>query len=237
MSELTHTFIIGDEKREPERIAYLKKYFDGIENIRYFQPTYKNTLSQEEIAKYVPVNWTQWDRPLRLSEISLFLNFIYLFEKILAEYNDGYFLILESDVLFLTEYQGYKKYIDDILIKIKELDIDCSSIGRGCNLDPPGINHNFQGYQFVKMIKTRCTDSLIFSYKGIQKIYSHIINFLKEGKSLNQPVDIFFETYFDLNKDYKFIWIYPSICVQGSQNDTYETSIQVIKVDWENFQS
>ena len=82
MSLITHTFIISDEKREPERVQYLKGFFDGKPNITYFQPTYKDTITQEELDIYVKDKWTQYGRPLKLSEISLFLNFIYLFEKI-----------------------------------------------------------------------------------------------------------------------------------------------------------
>ena len=226
MSSISHTFIIGDEKREPERIKYLKNYFTDKPNISFFQPTYKDTITQEELNKYVRNNWTQYGRALRLSEISLFLNFIYLFEKILEEYTDGNFLILESDVIFLSDYEGYTKYLNDIVPKMNELSIHGASIGRGCNLDPPGINPNHIGYQFIRFKGTRCTDSLVFSYNGIEKIYSYIQAFLSSGKSLNQPIDNFLDTYFSTNMDFKFIWVYPSICIQGSQNGSYITSIQ-----------
>ena len=226
MSLITHTFIIGDENKEPERVQYLKKFFDGKPKVTYFQPTYKDTVTQEELDKYVKDKTTEYNRPLKLSEISLFLNFMYLFEKILNEYIEGNFLILESDVIFLAGYEGYTKYLNDILPKMIELGIDGSSIGRGSNRDPPGINPNHIGYQFIKITGTRCTDSLIFSYNGIKKIYSHIQSVLNSGKSINQPIDNFLDSYFSYNKDFKFIWIYPSICIQGSQNGSYRTSIQ-----------
>jgi len=220
---INHIYIIGDEKREPERITYLKNYFKDQENITYFQPTYKDNIKQEEIDKYIPNNWSLHNRPLRLSEISLFLNYIYLFEKILKDHKEGYFLILESDVLFLADCN---KYVENILPRIIENKIDCVSIGSGCNLIPPGIKTDSVEFQFVKMIKTRCTDSLIFSYNAIQRLYDYIQSFLESGISLNQPIDNFLETFFAFNIDYLFTWVYPPLCIQGSQNGNYKSSIQ-----------
>ncbi len=224
MSDTTHIFIIGNEEREPERMSYLTSYLTE-QNLTatLFQPTYNNTLTKDDLDKYLSINWSLHNRSLRLSEVSLFLNFIYLFEKILNEYKSGYFLILESDVLFLN---SLKLYLDKLIPVLQHNTIDCASIGMGCNLLPPNINIHSKEFQCVKMIKTRCTDALIFSYSGIQHFMNYFNYFLVMYGSINEPIDNFFETFFSKTPTYNYSWIYPSICIQGSQNGQYKSSIQ-----------
>jgi hypothetical protein len=223
MTSITHIYVIGDERREPERISYLKSYFISDQNVTFYQPTYKDTITEAELQKYVAVNESLHNRPLRMGEISLFLNFIYLFERILSTYTEGYFLLLESDVLFL---RNHTDYLEKILEHIQLYNIDCTSIGFGCNLVPPGTDTNSDAFQFTRMTRIRCTDSMIFSYDGIKKVYGYIQGFLQSGKSLNEPIDNFLQTYFEYTPEYIYAWAWPPLCIQGSQNGTYTTNIQ-----------
>jgi GR25 family glycosyltransferase involved in LPS biosynthesis len=220
---ITHIYIIGNETKEPERVSYLKEYFKSENNVTFFQPTYKDTITDAEMKKYVPINESLHNRPLRMSEISIFLNFIYLFEKILSTYSEGYFLVLESDVLFVRDH---KDYLEAILKDIKTYNIDCTSIGFGCNLVPPRVNIESNTLQYARMTQVRCCDSMIFSYSGIKKVYNYIQIFLKSGKSLNQPIDNFLQTYFENNLDYIYVWAWPPLCIQGSQNGKYKSNVQ-----------
>ena len=218
-------YVIGSKDYEPDRIDYLDKYFSS-KNIKvsYYQPWYKTNLTPEILQKYVPINESLHNRPLRMSEISLFLNYIYLFEKILNENTDGIFLILESDVIFTGELTHYLSTITNI---IKPSDYDCISIGAGCNLKIPGINHENDDFYFMKITKTRCTDSMLYTYNGIKKFMNYLDLFLKEGKSLNQPIDNFLDTFFNLDPLFTFLWVHPTICIQGSEHAVYKSNIQI----------
>jgi hypothetical protein len=147
---VTKIFVIGDKKNEPERIEYLENYFrlNNMNDITYFQPSYKTNLTEVELKKYIPVNQSLHNRPLRKGEISLFLNFIYLFEKILKEYEDGIFLILESDVIF---FDSLINYLNSLFQNIDKSSFDCISIGSGCDLV---LSNNSEVF-FQRMIKTR----------------------------------------------------------------------------------
>lgn len=219
-TNLTHIFVIGDEKYEPERIQYLKSYIhtEQIENVTFFQPTFGHTLTQEELTKYVPYNWTQYGRQLRKGEISLFLNFIYIFEKILSEYTEGTFLILESDVIFVDKF---KDYLDDMFKQLKEQNVqyDCLSIGSGT--DKCKSPTEIRDFEFKRSMDIRCADSLIFTYAGIQSFYNFIQDFVKAGNSLNHPVDNFLEFYFRGNRNYVFMYVSPSLNEQGSHTGRY----------------
>lgn len=215
---VTRIFVIGDKKNEPERVEYLENYFrlNNMNDITYFQPSYKTNLTEEELKKYVPINQSLHNRPLRKGEISLFLNFIYLFEKILNEYKDGVFLILESDVIF---FDSLINYLNTLFENIDKSSFDCISIGSGCDLVLSKDSDVF----FQRMIKTRCTDSLLFTYNGIKKFYNYLTEFLRNGNSLNQPIDNFLETFFEKNNDFVFLWANPVICYQGSQKNIYNS--------------
>ncbi len=224
MPSIDRIFVIGNEEREPERCKYLTSYFNENNiQVEWFQPTYSSCLTSEELDTYVSTNWSLHNRPLRMSEISLFLNFIYIFKRILSEHKKGHFLILESDVIF---YHSLSLYLEKLLPHLETVNADCASIGMGCNLLPPKINHLSSEFQLVKMTKTRCTDALLFSYAGIQKFMKYFDEFMESFGSINEPIDNFFETFFRKDLSYQYIWVYPSICVQGSQTGQYTSSIQ-----------
>jgi hypothetical protein len=222
-----YTYIIGSKDNEPDRITYLENYFKSENmNVTYFQPWYKTNLTSEIIQKYVPINASLHDRPLRMSEISLFLNYIYLFEKILREYNDGIFLILESDVIFTDKLTTYMNTLLSVTHN-NNINYDCISIGAGCKLTIPGVDSNSKNFCFMQTEKTRATDSMVYTYNGIKKFMSYLNDFLNQGKSLNQPIDNFLDTYFNLDPSFIFLWVHPTICVQGSEYDIYKTTIQI----------
>ena len=94
---IEHIYVIGNKIREPERLAYLELYFKKYNlEVTYFQPTYMDTLSPGELSWFTQETH---GRLFKSAEKSIFLNFLYLFEKCVAEHS-GYVLILESDVIF-----------------------------------------------------------------------------------------------------------------------------------------
>jgi len=170
---IDHVYVIGDRVREPERITYLDTYFKelGI-TVTYFQPTYMNTLSPEELARF---SKETHGRLFKASEKSVFLNFFYLFEKCVKEHT-GYVLIFESDVIFegnlITYLEGLSKFISGELP-------EAISIGSGCDLIDDDVNTDDMNFQIARKQIVRCMDSILFSKKGLSMILDYI-----------RPVDI-----------------------------------------------
>lgn len=232
MTPIRSVYVIGDASREPTRIAYLKSYFESeglSEHVTYFQPTYKTTLTEADIHKYMPMNQTVSGRQMSLAELSIFLNVFFLFEKILAEWDsdrDQYVCIFESDVVFEGSLTAYLQGISPFL---KEIHPDCVSIGSGCDLIHDDINTEDMNFQIYPSTIVRCMDSFLFTYDGIRTFTEYIRNWFADGKSINQPIDNFFETFLkleDKKEPYNQYWVWPSITHQGSEHGDYPSSIQ-----------
>ncbi len=218
--------VIGNSEREPDQIRYLNSVFlknSVAEYVEYFQPTYKDSIPSDLRQLYFSAPSELIGRPLKNSEISLFLNFLMLFEKLLAEYSDGYFLIFESDVLFDRPILPYLQCLELIL---QSNPPDCFSIGSGCDMVHINVNTDDMNFQIFRECLVRCTDSFLFSYAGIRKFVDYIYAFQQTNGSINQPIDNFFETFLESNEDYVQLWVWPSLTHQGSQYGVYKSSIQ-----------
>lgn len=222
-------FVIGSPQREPEQCAYLDTVFSQLgiqDSVTYFQPTYKDTLTDAEIATYFSKPNFANGRLIKRAEMSIWLNHLYLFQHILKTYNGGYFLIFESDVRFEKHPIGYISALNGILQQVQP---DLLSIGSGCDLIHDNVNIEDQNFQIFPETVVRCMDSFLWSYKGIQKFVDYIQWFLKEYKYLNQPIDNFLETFIqrpDRPEPFIQLWVWPSLTVQGSQYDFYKSTIQ-----------
>ena len=76
------------------------------------------------------------------------------------------------------------------------------------------------------MNKTRCMDSMIFSYNGIQKFVNYIESKIFDSSlGLDNPID-FFMNEFLANNSFNMFWTAPSFTVQGSQTGIYKSLIQ-----------
>lgn len=207
-------YIIGNEAREPERISYLKKYFLGLNlQVIYFQPTYKNTLSQSELSRFTTETH---ERVFKNSEKSLVLNFLYLFE-VLESQDFDYVLILESDVIFSGNLVEYMKGLQEFL-KTKP---DGACLGSGCDMIDESINTDDMSLQIAKNTRIRCTDTLLFSKEGSIKL----LEYLRKYGIFDEPIDNCIDLFLK-KKEFNFYWIWPSITVQGSQYGYYASSIQ-----------
>lgn len=124
--ESPHIYIIGSKEREPERIAYLECYFQqqGL-SVTFFQPTWGTELSVEQNNQFVE-HMDIHGRPLKSSEISVFLNFMYTFQNISAAHSSGWFLLLESDVIFEG---SLAEYLQRLPPHLESLNADCVSLG------------------------------------------------------------------------------------------------------------
>ncbi len=223
-------FIIGNPIREPEHCAYLDAVFSqlGLQpSVTYFQPTYKDTLTEKEIQTYFSKPTFANGRTIKRAEMSIWLNHLYLFQHILKSHKTGYFLIFESDVRFEKNPIQYISAISNVLDQARP---ELVSIGSGCDLIHDNVNTEDENFQIYPEVVVRCMDSFLWSYRGIQMFVDYIQWFLKEKGYLDQPVDNFLETFIrrtDKPEPFLQLWVWPSLTVQGSQYEFYASSIQL----------
>jgi len=212
---IEHIYVIGSEANEPKRIGYLKNYFKELGlSVSYFQPTYMDNIRSEEISRF---SEETHGRQFKIAEKSLFLNFLYLFEKCVEEHSD-YVLILESDVIFEGDLMAYLEGLSKFL---KETSPDCVSIGSGCDLIDDDVDTSDMKLQIVRKQIVRCTDSLLFSKKGLDAI----LDYMRGYGLFDEPIDNFLEKFIK-GSDFSYYWVWPSITLQGSQYGHYKSSIQ-----------
>jgi hypothetical protein len=156
-------------------------------------------------------------RLFKAAEKSVFLNFMYLFEKCLEKHS-GYVLILESDVIFEGNLVAYLEGLSQFL---KEVSPDCVSIGSGCDLIDDDVDTSNMNFQIARKQIVRCMDSLIFSKRGI----TAILDYMKGYGLFDEPIDNFLEKFIK-GSDFSYYWVWPSITLQGSQYGHYKSSIQ-----------
>jgi hypothetical protein len=219
-----HIYVIGDKKREPTQIAYIEDYLStsGLTNVTYFQPTWKDCLTEHQIQHFVET-MDLHGRPLKRSEMSLFLNFLYTFQQISAAHSSGWFLLLESDVIFEGDLADY---LQRLSAKIETLEADCISLGSGCDLIDDNVNIDDMSFQLARKYVVRCTDTLLFSWKGLNTLNEYMQSWIQRGEQFNEPIDNFFDTFIKNTPEYRYYWVWPSITLQGSQNGHYPSSIQ-----------
>jgi len=219
-----HIYVIGNKEREPTQLAYLENYFStsGLTNITYIQPTWKDCLTEHQIQHFVEIMDVH-NRPLKHSEMSLFLNFLYIFQQISAAHSSGWFLLLESDVIFEGDL---KDYLHRLFSEIQGLDADCISIGSGCDLIDDDVNTDDMSFQIARKYVIRCTDTLLFSYRGLYTLSEYMHSWIQRGEKFNEPIDNFIDIYIKNTPVYRYFWVWPSITLQGSQYGHYPSSIQ-----------
>lgn len=228
-SILKNIFVIASPQKEPQRYSQLLEAFQefGLQNqVTYFQPTWKDTITETEIKTYFSSPTFKNGKPIKRSEMSVWLNHLYLFKHILQNYSEGYFLILESDVRFHQNPIPYFTYLHSF---ISEVQPDLLSVGTGCGLVHDNVNIEDMNFQIFPETFVRCMDSFLWSYKGIEKFVKQTEHFLKIYGCLDQPVDNFLQTYLEIeNKSIPFTqyWLWPSLTLQGSENGFQESLIQ-----------
>jgi hypothetical protein len=209
-------YIIGSEEREPKQIQYLKEYFKECNlSVTFFQPTWKDSLSISENARFTKETH---GRKFKDSEKSVFLNFLYLIEKCIAEGHE-HVIIFESDVIF--ENENFSNYIENLSHFIESFQPHCLSIGSGCDLIDDDVNTDDMTLQIAKKPIVRCMDSQLFSREGLLLFKNYMDNY----GVFDEPIDNFLQKYIELS-DFSYYWVWPSITLQGSQYGHYESSIQ-----------
>jgi hypothetical protein len=239
MEEKLETFVIISKKNEPERYKiFLKqvinnKLYDFL-NIHYFNYCWKSDITPEIREKYCKSDWTMQkhsrnmnDKPLTNGEISLFLNWIFCLKKIRETYSEGNFLILESDAIFINNFNEQR--ISKILTDINSIEnLDILNIGEG-------LPHYFKIHGFPKtkpIIKNndkyykeninRCTEAIIWKYKSICKF----LDYFEKKNDIDGPIDTKIDVLSTYVGGFNIFWPKDYLIRQGSNLKLYNSTIR-----------
>jgi hypothetical protein len=249
---VNNIYIISSPEFEPQRYNRLQKVFKpklGLNdyNIEFICPTYKQTITSDVMHSYVKYNLVKRIRVcgMKKSEISLFLNYKKVLKSILDNYKDGLFLIFESDVFIDDEtIDTFNNFIQ--FVNSCKNDWDLIHIGKGdenqlfdkpyCDSILPyrdkvthlpelyieDITNKNNMFRLFRKYYTRCTDSFIWNYKGIEKFY----NCLNTNIIYDAPFDYYLTNFLENRSDFKCYWSLKTFFIQGSNYGLDKTTIQ-----------
>jgi len=240
-------FVISSIEFEPERYKRLVDMFLSIgvnsHNLSFICPTYKQTITSEIMGMYVKQNLVRKLRYLGMkkSEVSLFLNYKAVLEYICANYLDGHFLIFESDVYKTEDIDKFSKFIDYFVSK-KEWDlIHIGKEGENQYYTNPFMEHSpYRDFtissstpfiedittpndlhRLIRKFHTRCTDSFLWRYRGVEKFLKYMNTSLYEV-----PFDYYMSNFFEITPDFKQYWSMDTFFIQGTNNGLEKSTIQ-----------
>lgn len=221
---IDHIYILCDKSYELNRYNFLLKWAQDNFPPSYFSFNmycYKDTLHKKDILKYGLVE----DR-LKPSEMSLFINYMKIFEDIVDKYSNNknsHFLILESDVI---AQKDWKNILNSQMKLLDNKHFDFLHVGNGGNNDflPSLFGHTItDNYNVYPCPSARCTEAMIWSYNGAMKYLSY------KHKPVIHPLDFYFNTIAANGvkniQETKSFWGHPVAFVQGTANGTYESTV------------
>ncbi len=238
---------VSNPEFEPERCKMLKDLFKGqnVDEcfIKYISPTYKHTITKEIYDAHIKKQLVQTLRrnPMKPGELSLFLNYKANLEYIVKNYQEGIFLIFESDVMLGRDISVF----NDFLVNIKDKKWDLIHIGiksdytwKNTFLESPtgyterkinneiyieDITTNTDKYRLSRKFVPRCCDSFLWKYDAIVK-YLYWLNNVETNFGV--PMDYYMCNFFEKNLDFKHYWSNDEFFKQGSNLGLMPTTLQ-----------
>ena len=257
-AEISRIYVINSPEFELERHNRLKSMFStlGIKDyqVKYICPTYKHTISDETMAKYVTKDLVKRLRVkgMTKAEISLFFNYKKNLEDIEKNYSDGLFFIFESDVLYkLDKIDELSDFLKSVSEKKDKFDLIHFGEGMECLLfrSPFHDEHPYDNSglptsrrRIENMPDTHIEDitSDQDRYRLIRKFYtrctdtfiwnfSGIVKFLKYFNDFpyyDVPFDYYMHNMFETDVDFKNYWSLDTFFIQGSNKGFERSTIQ-----------
>ena len=188
---LKHYFFLCNEIKEIDRYNNLTNQIKNynLTNYSFFTHIWGDEITNDIRNKWVKSDWTMRHhgryaniKPLNNGEISLFLNHIECLRKIRNEYNDGYFIIFESDALFYNNFNQKLNYLLELAKKNDDWDV--INIGEGHN-DIPKSGPIKDSINLYKENIHRCTEGLLWNYNGICKF----LEYFEKENDIDGPID------------------------------------------------
>ena len=203
---IIHTYFLCNKDKEPDRYNSLVKQIKelDINNYSFFSYIWGDEITSELRNKWVKSdtsmryhNRDMITKPLSNGEISLFLNHIECLKQIKENYQSGYFLICESDVIFKDNFNNNLNTIFN-LINNKN-DIDIINIGSGNGTDLPKS----------EPIKS---EGIIWTYNGVCKF----LEYFERTLDIDGPIDTKMDVFSEHIGGFNIYWVHPSLVYQGS---------------------
>ena len=224
LHNINHIYILCDKSYELNRYNFLLKWAQDNFDSSYYSFNmycYKDTIHKKDISRYGLM-----ENRLKPSEISLFINYMKLFEDITDKYStekNGHFLILESDVI---PQENWKSILTSQMENLENISFDFLHVGNGGNNDflPSLFGHVLSPESNIYPCPSaRCTEAMIWSYSGASKYLSF------KHKPVIHPMDFYFNTIaangIKTIEETKSFWGHPVAFIQGTANGTYESTV------------
>lgn len=241
--KLTYTVCICNRLFEPTRYKRLvemcEEYAITNDMCTFISPTYKHTITDDIYSKYVRYDYMKivYGKSVNRGDISLILNTIAAYEYIEKTFLDGTFLVLESDVIAEPSFNNF----NECLNKLEGKEWSAISLGvdegnifdksycyfdgpyrRAYQIDVKTMEENTnedlsspsdKDVRFIRKFHTRCTDSHLFSYKGIKQMLHHF----HTDTNYATPVDYYFINVLEHDMTVKYYWSSESYFHQASK--------------------
>jgi hypothetical protein len=210
-------FVICNKQYEKDRYENMRKQlnegnFNNID-IEYFCHIWKNEIFDNNYNNITFEN-------LNKGEKSVFINHIEILYKIKREYNDGIFLVLESDAYV---FPGMEFTLDKVN-RLSEIENnwDIINIGGSClqlfqeHGYPKSTPINFNNTKFYKENRLICIEALLWNYKSIVKFLDEYEKLkIKFNNKIHLPIDVLIDYLVEHDK-LNIFWIHPCLIKQGS---------------------
>lgn len=203
---VTHYKPLADRKANMER-QFSEQNIKGI----FITDYDKEDLKEEDLKRF--------RRPyLSNGEISLFLKHVESWKHIIASTNP-YSIVFEDDAILAVDFHNkFKNYMLSA-----PADFDMIFLGDGCQL------HTSPNNLFTKSIASRCTDSIVISKKGAQKLFMFFnlryVKYQNESTPVEWAIDHWLNYVIKL-LSLNIYWLEPTIVTQGSQNGKFSSSLR-----------
>lgn len=220
---ITHIYFIIHPDNEPDRYDSICAQIESLQLTHYsfFTHTWKHDISQEVYTKYVKTDTsmkyhgrTIESNPLSSGEVSLFLNYIECLRKIRSTYNEGLFLLFESDVLFYDKFTENLTYIINLQ---QGLEWDIINIGEGVNFDLPKSESVYPNLHLYKEKRNKCAEGILWNYNGICKF----LEYYEKESDIDGPIDTKMDVFSEFIGGFNIYWAHPPLVYQGSTRSKF----------------
>lgn len=233
-TSITKIYIIVNKKNEEARYDNLIKQLQihNIKNYEFIDHTWGSEITEEIRNEYVKSDFSMRrhgrsmkEKPLSNGEISLFLNHIECLTNIKNKFDDGIFLILESDALFTDNFNMNLQEVIQNSACINDWDI--INIGAGQKKYMASLGYpktkaiNVKSTNFYKENINRCTEALIWNYAAVEKFLTTFYT----NKDIDGPIDTKLDVFSSTN-DFNIYWCNPELVYQGSIFNVFKSHLR-----------
>lgn len=232
--KLMHIFCVVNEKEEQARYVKLKKTLTKHELDKYYTciaPTWKNTITDENVKKYIKSTeyLSKYRKEINLppkrmsrAELSVILNHRAVLRHISKNYNDGYFLVIESDVQFTKNFNMFPEILKQL--NNNEDKWDLMYIGK-----MPQSNYykctqeiiSSEKFKIYTGKEDKTADAIIWKYSTINKF----LKYMKSNLDFKVPYDTYLQQFYR-SEDINFGWIQPEILFQTTFHGLSKSMVQ-----------